>query len=801
VTSCTSSPTLPTGLGINGTTCVISGTPTVLQSATNYTITATNSSGSTITTISIAVLLAPPSSLSYSGSPYTFTQNISIASQTPIYSGSVTSCTSSPALPTGLGINGTTCVISGTPSVVQSATNYTITATNSSGSTTATISITVNIAPPSSLSYSGSPYTFTQNVAISAKTPTFSGSVSSCTSNPTLPTGLGINGTTCVISGTPSVLQSANNYTITATNSSGSTTATISIAVLIAPPSSLSYSGSPYSFTQNVAISAMTPTYSGSITSCTSSPTLPTGLGINGTTCVISGAPTVLQSATNYTITATNSSGSTTATINIAILLARPTSLSYSGSPFTFTQNISIASQTPTYSGSVTSCTSSPALPTGLGINGTTCVISGTPIVLQSATNYVITATNPSGSTSATISIGVNIAPPSNINYSDAPFIFTQNNLISPQIATISGSVTSCNSNPPLPSGLNINNVCTISGTPNTVQYNISYTITATNSSGSTSTIISISTIPSFNINERISTPIGILKTGQTTSINVGDDGNYEKGNIRSFIVGGTTGLIWQRCSYGLSNTTCSGSAQTLTWSEANSYCYLLGTWGLTWRLPTINEFMKIYDFGMNTYPPIDSNIFPNFQQGYYWAQDSIPSTYINNSNLYAYKINFGLFPGGSLFLTELKTNKNYTICVTGKSQPSPVYIDNGNGTISDTSTGLIWQKCLIGQNSASCSGSATAYNWDNAILQCEGLNLASRSDWRLPNINELGSIVDRTRVYPSLDDTYFINSSQPVWSSTFFINSFTFKWIYNFHTGSLSRDSSNIYVRCVTGP
>ncbi|WP_000295358.1 Ig domain-containing protein, partial [Leptospira interrogans] len=93
------------------------------------------------TTISIRVNLAPPSALSYAGTPFTFTQGATITTATPSVTGTVTSCNSDIPLPAGLGINGTTCAISGTPTTTQSATNYTITASNAYGSTNTTISI------------------------------------------------------------------------------------------------------------------------------------------------------------------------------------------------------------------------------------------------------------------------------------------------------------------------------------------------------------------------------------------------------------------------------------------------------------------------------------------------------------------------------------------------------------------------------------------------------------------------------------------------------------------------------------
>lgn len=95
-------------------------------------------------------------------------------------------------------------------------------------------------------------------------------------------------------------------------------------------PSALTYTGSPYSFAKGTAITTQTPTVTGTITSCTASPTLPTGLSIATTTCAISGTPTANQAATSYTVTATNSAGSTTATISIAIGFTVTLSLEHS---------------------------------------------------------------------------------------------------------------------------------------------------------------------------------------------------------------------------------------------------------------------------------------------------------------------------------------------------------------------------------------------------------------------------------------------------------------------------------------
>jgi len=260
-----------------------------------------------------------PSDLKYSGSPFTFTVNLPITAQTPTVNGSVTGCVSSPALPTGLSLHNTTCAISGTPTVIQTATAYTITASNAYGNTTTGVNITVNGLPPSGLAYPGSPYIFITNVTIPTKVPTVTGTVTNCTSSPGLPVGLNLNTTTCTLSGTPTVSQGATPYTITASNPYGNTTAGISIAIG-APPTGLAYSGSPFTFSFAVTIVTQVPTVTGTVMNCTSSPSLPAGLNINPSTCAISGTPLVTQGATSYTITASNTFGNTTTVISITIL-------------------------------------------------------------------------------------------------------------------------------------------------------------------------------------------------------------------------------------------------------------------------------------------------------------------------------------------------------------------------------------------------------------------------------------------------------------------------------------------------
>ncbi|MDZ4724658.1 MAG: Ig domain-containing protein [Leptospira sp.] len=354
--------------------------------------------------------LYPPSStinsIKYVRSDMVFTINLDITEQIPEISGRITTCISTPELPKGLALDSTTCKISGKPSVLQTVTAYEILASNNFSSSKTTINITVNAAAPTNFSYTSSPFSFTVNMPISSVSPAVDGTISSCASNPGLPTGLSLSDD-CIISGTPTVLQASTIYTITATNIYGSTSTTLSLAVVVAAPSSLSYAGGPFTFTINNAITTVSPTVTGTVTSYSVSPSLPIGLSINTSTGDLSGTPTVLSTTSSYTITAANAQGSTDFSLSITVNDSPPSALSYTGSPFTFTQNATITNLTPTVTGTPVSYAISPALPTGLSMSTTTGVISGTPTSTSALATYTITATNSGGNTNTTIDITV----------------------------------------------------------------------------------------------------------------------------------------------------------------------------------------------------------------------------------------------------------------------------------------------------------------------------------------------------------------------------------------------------------
>jgi hypothetical protein len=324
--------------------------------------------------------------------------------------GAVVDYAVSPALPAGLSLDAATGVISGTPTQTAAAADYTVTATNAAGSDPFPISITVNVGSPTNLRYT-TPVTYVVGTAITPNAPANDGgAIASYTVDPALPAGLNLNANTGVISGTPTAAAGAANHTVTGTNAAASAMATINITVnaSLQAPSNLSYT-TPVTYTTGTAITANTPTVTGLVTAWTISPALPAGLGFNSTSGVISGTPTSVQSATNYTVTASNSAGNTQATVNITVNLGAPTNLSYSNTPnIGYVTGGLFATMSPTVGGgAVSTYTVSPALPAGISINSTTGVISGTPTTLSSQTTYTVTAQNTAGSTTAQVSITI----------------------------------------------------------------------------------------------------------------------------------------------------------------------------------------------------------------------------------------------------------------------------------------------------------------------------------------------------------------------------------------------------------
>lgn len=133
---------------------------------------------------------------------------------------------------------------------------------------------------------------------------------------------------------------------------------------------------------------------------------------------------------------------------------------------------------------------------------------------------------------------------------------------------------------------------------------------------------------------------------------------------------------------------------------------------------------------------------------------------------------------------------------------PTSQFTDNRNGTVLDNKTGLMWKKCSEGQlwdnNTNSCNGAATPYVWKSALQQAQFLNtnggFASYTDWRVPNINELESIVEKQCDQPAINLSIFSNVSPISFNESQFWSSSPAPtsgygshgaWLVNFVSGS----------------
>ena len=174
----------------------------------------------------------------------------------------------------------------------------------------------------------------------------------------------------------------------------------------------------------------------------------------------------------------------------------------------------------------------------------------------------------------------------------------------------------------------------------------------------------------------------------------------------------------------------------------------------------------------------IDAEFFSRTEARYWWTivvrADDPSKIWVVNSGggIGAHAKSETISAGGS--------RPMHVLCVRGQARIStgPQLHDNKDGTVTDRTTGLIWQRL----------GSEQGMTWEDALKACADLNLSGRNDWRLPNIKELRSINDDRKVRPSLDGSFFPNAKADIyWSSTTQWNRPERAWYVDFVTGLVS--------------
>ena len=247
-----------------------------MSTSTSYTVTAANSGGNASAALTIAVnaVLSPaisaPAGLAYHPGNAVYTVGVTIPENAPTSIGGppltytkpsgikVPAYSIFPLLPDGLSLSGVpvaaavsdnaTGVISGTPKAAMSTTTYVVTASNSAGSTTANLTVTINNlgVSPSGLAYETPAPVYLAGMAITPDPPVTNLTIptsSTYSVSPNLPSGLSMDQSTGTVSGSPDAVPSSivppppstATYTVTVTSASGSTTAPLTITIYNAP--------------------------------------------------------------------------------------------------------------------------------------------------------------------------------------------------------------------------------------------------------------------------------------------------------------------------------------------------------------------------------------------------------------------------------------------------------------------------------------------------------------------------------------------------------------------------------------
>ena len=130
-------------------------------------------------------------------------------------------------------------------------------------------------------------------------------------------------------------------------------------------------------------------------------------------------------------------------------------------------------------------------------------------------------------------------------------------------------------------------------------------------------------------------------------------------------------------------------------------------------------------------------------------------------------------------------------------------FVDNGDGTVTDACTRLMWQIDTADVSGNGTIGEEDRLSWRDALKYCENLDVAGYSDWRLPNLRELQSIVDYGRWEPAIDTMFGADSNWGYWSSSSVAQHPHDAWYINMTSGQVnysqkSREDYPQYVRAL---
>ncbi len=291
--------------------------------------------------------------------------------------------------------------------------------------------------------------------------------------------------------------------------------------------------------------------------------------------------------------------------------------------------------------------------------------------------------------------------------------------------------------------------------------------------------------------------PLPIFKTGQTQSYDVSgvvvtddsikDDGYYQTGVRQRYTRNDATEIVTDEVTQLKWQDDASVETNDQNWTEAGNYCSTLDLNGETgWRLPSKEELESIVDRGKSL--PTLSGFFKYYDSSsdYYWS-----STIVAQYTSRAWRVNFHY--GSTSF--DVKSTDYNVRCVKGEQVDDLNFSRDGTTeVVTESVSNLQWQDDI--------NVTTNNRNWTEAIDYCEALDMAGQTDWRLPNDNELLSLLDSSKSSPATNDTFIHSSWVNYWSSSTDALYTHIAWIVRFSDGysNGSLKSGNHYVRCVRG-
>jgi hypothetical protein len=296
--------------------------------------------------------------------------------------------------------------------------------------------------------------------------------------------------------------------------------------------------------------------------------------------------------------------------------------------------------------------------------------------------------------------------------------------------------------------------------------------------------------VPSFG--QSVSkTMLRLPDTGETTSYTstFGEDADFSI-NVPFFTLNGdgtvtdtVTGLMWQQTDGG-----------EMTVEDAAIYCDTLTLGGhADWRLPDAHEAFSILNHQFSN-PALDATVFTTTAAEYWWTSDR----QVNDSNK-VWVTNAGGGIGNHPKTETISaggTKRFHVRAVIDINTPQIIpnhFTDNGDGTITDNLTNLIWQKIPY----------SDTLTWEQALSYADTLTLDGNNDWRLPNIKELQSINDESLINPSVNTAFFSTIGvNKYWSSTTLPNQTDKAWYLFTEFGITTYDLKTIKhnLICVRG-